>query len=321
MRILVAGGAGYIGSVAVPRLLERGHDVDVVDALWFGNHLPEGVNLLQRNLLTLTEEELSGYRQVIYLAGVSNDPMAEHDPVRTYVENAAGAGYLAYAAKRAGVERFIYGGSCSVYGYTAGEPYDEAAPTNSHYPYAISKLQGELACLQLRDDRFSVVCFRQGTVSGYSPRMRLDLIVNTMFMTAVRDREITVNNPAIWRPILAIQDAASALVCAVEAPPEISGVFNLASGNYTVGDVADRVRLGVKATLGIDARIVIRDIPDARNYRVSTERAARMLSFEPRYEVGGIVEELAEHLECFQPFEQDRFFNLRSFKRIPPGPK
>jgi len=318
MRILVAGGAGYLGSVLVPRLMERGYDVDVVDLLWFGNHLPADITIIQKDVAQLTEKELVGYDQVIYLAGLSNDPMAEYSPARNFVENGASPAYLAYIAKRAKVQRFIYGGSCSVYGYTVNELYHETSPTVSQFPYGIAKLQGEFASMQLMDDRFSVVCFRQGTVSGFSPRMRLDLIVNTMFRAAVAERTITVNNPGIWRPILAIQDAVSAYVRAVEAPAAISGVFNVASGNYTVGEVADYVKSGVHKALGIDARIVIKNIQDYRDYKVSTEKARNVLGFRPRFDVEGIVKELAENLAQFDKFDSDRFYNIRVFKSLFP---
>src|SRR4029077_7598528 len=135
--------------------------------------------------------------------------------------------YLAYIAKKAGVKRYIYACSCSVYGYTENELYDESRPVASSYPYGVSKLQGEQAVMQLCDDQFSVISLRKGTISGYSPRMRLDLIVNKMFMTALSDFSITVNNPAIWRPILSIGDAASAYIRAIEANPSVSGVFNI----------------------------------------------------------------------------------------------
>jgi nucleoside-diphosphate-sugar epimerase len=194
MKILVAGGAGYIGSVLIPKLLDRGYEVEVVDLLWFGNNLPAEVVIIKKNIINLKEEDLEGYDQVIFLAGVSNDPMAEYSPSMNFIENGAVPAYLSYTAKMAGVNRFIYGSSCSVYGYTVNELFDENKPTVSHYPYGVSKLQGEFASMQLKDENFSVISFRQGTVSGYSPRMRLDLIVNTMFKCAVKDGEITVNN-------------------------------------------------------------------------------------------------------------------------------
>jgi nucleoside-diphosphate-sugar epimerase len=227
MKILVAGGAGYIGSLLVPKLLERRYETDVVDLLWFGNCLPSDVPVLQKDIFALREEDVRGYDQVIFLAGVSNDPMAEFSPGLNFIFNAAAPAYLGYLAKRAGVKRYIYAGSCSVYGYTVDELYDEQSPAISNYPYGISKLQGEQAVMQMADDNFSVICFRQGTVSGYSPRMRLDLIVNTMFKTALEKNEIIINNPSIWRPILSIEDATNAYIRAIEPAPKISVVFNI----------------------------------------------------------------------------------------------
>jgi nucleoside-diphosphate-sugar epimerase len=118
MKILVAGGAGYIGSVLVPKLVARGYDVDVVDLLWFGSTLPPEVRVMRRDVLDLTQEELTGYDTVVFLAGLSNDPMAEYSPGKNFIFNAASPAYLAYIAKRARVRRFVYASSCSVYGYT-----------------------------------------------------------------------------------------------------------------------------------------------------------------------------------------------------------
>src|SRR2546425_1868502 len=229
MRLLVAGGAGYLGCVLIPKLLDRGYKVDVVDLFWFGNHLPRQVGILNKDIFQLTAEDLEPYDQVIFLAGLSNDPMAEYSPSNNFIFNAAAPAYLAYTAKNAKVKRYIYASSCSVYGYTENELYDETHPAISSYPYGISKLQGEQAAMQLADENFSVISLRKGTISGYSPRMRLDLIVNTMFKSALRDRMITVNNPSIWRPILSIEDAATAYIRAIEASYKISGVFNIAS--------------------------------------------------------------------------------------------
>ena len=186
MRLLVAGGAGYVGSALIPRLLESGYMVDVVDLFWFGNNLPAETGLLSKDLFDVTVEDLQDYDQVIFLAGLSNDPMAEFSPSKNFVYNAAAPAYLAYMAKKAGVKRYVYASSCSVYGYTVNELYDETRPVASSYPYGISKLQGEQAVMNLMDERFSVIALRKGTISGYSPRMRLDLIVNTMFRTALR---------------------------------------------------------------------------------------------------------------------------------------
>ncbi len=319
MRVAVIGGCGYIGSVLTPRLANRGYDVKVYDLQWFGNRLPPGVPVEKKSVMEIGERELAGVDAVIFIAGLSNDPMAEYSPARNFVENASAPSYLAYVAKRAGVRRMIHGGSCSVYGYTVNELYDESAPAVSHYPYGISKLQGEFGCLQLRDDKFSVIALRQGTVSGYSPRMRLDLIVNTMFKCAVADGVIVVNNPSIWRPILSIQDAADAYVRSVEAAPEISGVFNVASGNYTVGEVADYVAEGVRERMGVEARIDVRRVQDFRNYKVSCEHARNVLGFHPHQGVPEIVKDLVANVDKFRDFADPSYYNIQTFKTIDAG--
>lgn len=316
MKILIAGGAGYIGSVLIPKLLERGYEVDVIDLFWFGNHLPEKVGIINKDIFHLEENDVKGYDQVIFLAGLSNDPMAEYSPAENFVSNGSAPPFLAYISKKAGVRRFIYAGSCSVYGYTVNELYDETSPAASSYPYGISKLQGENAVLQMKDKDFSVIAFRQGTVSGYSPRMRLDLVVNTMFKFALTDGVITVNNPAIWRPILAIQDAATAYIRAIESNEDISGIFNIASGNYTVGEIGDLVHSGVKKYLDKDVKLNIKHIQDYRNYKVSTEKAKKVLSFHPKHDVETIIRDLVENREKFQDFTNPNFYNIQVFKKI-----
>ena len=300
MKILVAGGAGYIGSVLIPKLLDRGYQVAVVDLFWFGNHLPSEVEIVSKDIFDLAASDLEQFEQVVFLAGLSNDPMAEYSPAKNFVYNAAAPAYLAYIAKKAKLRRYIYASSCSVYGYTDNDLFDESRPVSSSYPYGISKLQGEQAVMNLSDDTFSVIALRKGTVSGFSPRMRLDLIVNTMFKTAVCDRQITVNNPSIWRPILSVQDAANAYIRAIEASPGISGIFNIASGNYTVGEVGDLVRGAVEEHMGISVRLTIKHMEDFRNYKVSTRKADNVLSFHPDHDVKSIVRNLVEHLDEFQ---------------------
>jgi nucleoside-diphosphate-sugar epimerase len=316
MKLLVAGGAGYLGSVLIPRLLDRGYDVDVVELFWFGNHLPRQIGILNKDIFHLSVEDLKPYDQVMFLAGLSNDPMAEYSPSKNFVLNAAAPAYLGYIAKMARVKRYIYASSCSVYGYTENELYDETRPVGSSYPYGISKLQGEQAALQLTSDVFSVICLRKGTISGYSPRMRLDLIVNTMFKTALRDGTITVNNPSIWRPILSIEDAATAYIRAVEANAKISGVFNLASGNYTVGEVADVVRARIEERLDVRINLCIKHTQDFRNYKVSVDKAANVLSFHPTGSVRSIVDDLIENRSKFEDWDNPLYSNIHTFKSL-----
>jgi nucleoside-diphosphate-sugar epimerase len=316
MKILLAGGAGYIGSVLAPKLVDRGYSVDVVDLLWFGNRLPDSVRVIEKDILDLNLEDLAGYDQVVFLAGLSNDPMADYSPARNFIFNGASPAFLAYLAKRAGVKRYIYASSCSVYGYTENELYDESSPAVSTYPYGISKLQGESGAMQLQDDAFSVIALRKGTVCGYSPRMRLDLIVNTMFRTALQSGVINISNPAIWRPVLAIQDAASAYVRAIECNPSISGIFNVASGNFTVGEVADNVRDSLKEILGIDVQLNINHLSDARNYKVSFDRAQKILGYNASHTIHDIVRDLVDNHSKFKDFDNPAYYNIETFKVV-----
>ena len=316
MRILVAGGAGYVGSALVPRLEARGYEVDVLDLLWFGNHLPAGTRIIQRDIMDVDEGLLGGYEQVIFLAGLSNDPMAEYSPSLNFVANAAAPAYLAYVARKCGVRRFIFAGSCSVYGYAVDELYDETARAVSDYPYGISKLQGESACLQLANDKFSVISLRKGTICGYSPRMRLDLVVNTMFKTALSEGRIRVDNPAIWRPILALPDAVSAYIRAVESGPEVGGIFNIASGNFTVGEIGDHVKQVLEDLIGTTLDLQIHDRQDFRNYKVDSSKATRVLSFKPRNDIESIVRELFDHRHAFEDYANPAYMNIDTFKRL-----
>lgn len=314
MRILLAGGAGYIGSVLVPLLADHGYDVEVADTLWFGNHLPDSIAVRQTDVFKLREEDMSGFDQMIFLAGLSNDPMAEFSPSQNFVMNGALPSYLAYMAKRAGVKRFIYASSCSIYGYTVDELYNEESPLVCGYPYGISKLQGERGVMQLQDDSFSVIALRQGTVNGYSPRMRFDLIVNTMYKNAIVHGKLTVNNPSIWRPIIDIRDTSTAFLRAVQANPSISGSFNVACDNFTVGQIGDMVKDEVEALTGRKVRIETFAREDFRNYKVSCQRAKNILGFLPRYGVLEIIKSLHEHRDDYGDFSHKSFYNIDTFK-------
>ena len=315
-KILLAGGAGYIGTELCKRLLKLDYKVTVIDDLWFGNHLDPKIELIKKDLFQVSHTELKGYDTVIFLAGVSNDPMAEFSPSENFIQNAACPAYLAYESKRAGVKRFIYASSCSVYGYTVDELYDESAPTTCGYPYGISKLQGENGVMQLVDKNFSGISLRQGTVCGYSDRLRFDLVVNTMFKNAITLGEITVNNPSIWRPIYHIQDACSAFIRAIQAPENISGIFNVASDNYTLGQIGDIVSAEMSRNLKKEIKMHINDMQDFRNYKVSTTHAKNTLGFTPIYGIKDIINQLFEKAGSFTNFDDDKYYNIRVFESL-----
>jgi len=316
MKILVAGGAGYIGSVLAPLLQKEGYQVDVMDLMWFGNHLPDTTPAKECDLFALDESHLEGYDQIIFLAGLSNDPMAEYNPAMNFVQNGALPPYLAYRAKNAGVKRFIYASSCSIYGYAEGRLYDEDAPLSCAYPYGISKLVGERGVLQQQDETFSVIALRQGTVNGHSPRMRFDLIVNTMFKTAMTDGKITVNNAAIWRPLLDVRDTARAFLLAVQADGNINGIFNIAYDNFTVGQVADLVKEAIEKETGNSVVVEVKNKQDFRNYKVDCARAKKLLGFAPQYDVSDMVHSLWAHYAEYGDMSQSAYYNNEVFKQI-----
>ncbi len=316
MRVLVTGGAGYIGSVLVPMLLERGHQVRVLDSGFFGtDHLPSQAELVIGDILEMREEWLEGMEAVIHLAALSNDPMADFSPRLNYEINAAGAALVAQYAKRCGVPRFIMGSTCSVYGFTEEQEVDEDWPSRPQYPYAISKLMAERALQCLADDSFRTIVLRKGTVIGWSPRMRYDLVANTMVKTALSEGRIMVRSVRLWRPVLDVWDAALAYVKALEAADHITGVFNVAYDNFTIGQIAEEVQAALRER-GIEVSVIYDDQPDVRNYRVSTRRAREVLGIAPtisvRESAGLMVDKVLSGINA--DFANPRYYNIEWMK-------
>jgi nucleoside-diphosphate-sugar epimerase len=315
-KILIVGGAGYVGSRLVPLLAEKGHDVTVVDLLWFGNSLPKNIKVIKMDVFDVKEDLLKGFDQVIFLAGLSNDPMAEYSPAFNYIYNSAAPSYLAYTAKRAGVKRFIFSGTGSVYGATENRTLNEDDVAYSLHPYGISKINGESGVMYLKDDDFSVVSLRKGTISGWGPRMRFDLIVNTMYMKASTEGKITINNKDIWRPILAITDAINAYALAVSLPIKKSGIYNISSGNFTVGEIGQKVFEHFKKKHKKNIEVEVKNIPDKRNYKISHDRAVRILGYKPKGTVESILLELDKNVGQNFNFKDENCYNISVFKKM-----
>lgn len=315
-KILILGGAGYIGSVLVPRLQDSGYDTTVVDIGWFGNHLPASITYIEDDAFNLKQYQFEGYDTVIFLAGLSNDPMADFSPKDNFVYNTALPAYAGMMAKEAGVNRFIFASSCSVYGFTGNLEVDETGPALSSYPYGVSKLQGEKSLLALASDTFSVICFRQGTVSGYSPRMRLDLVINTMYKNAVQHREIVLSNTSIRRPILGLEDLCRAYLSAIESPLRKGHVFNICSFNTTIGELSLRVAEFVEKHHHHQVSIINNQSDDKRNYSVSIDLARSILNYNPIQNDLDILFDLYRHLPLFSNFDDEGYSNIAVFKKI-----
>jgi nucleoside-diphosphate-sugar epimerase len=316
MKILVAGGAGYIGTVLSPLLQKKGYDTEVADACWFGNYLPADIPLVKTDLFRLGVSDLQQYDQVIFLAGVSNDPMAEYSPADNFVYNSSLPAYLAFIAKKAGVRRFIYASSCSVYGFTDNSVFSEDDPSFPAYPYGISKLQGERAVMQMQDEDFSVICFRQATVSGFSPRMRFDLLVNTMVKNALCEGKIVINNPDLWRPLISVQDLCQAYFSALEAPQAISGIFNISMANFQLGELGELVAKQLDKLRKAPVKLEIYHRPDFRNYCVNVEKAERILGYKAAHTVEDIVNDILSGLKYYGDFSDPSFYNINVFREL-----
>ena len=317
MKILVTGGAGYIGSVLVPILVGEGHNVTVVDKLIFGNNLKDfsGFTLYERNVLDLEPAWLDGVDAVIHLAGLSNDPMADFKPRDNFIHNNAVTAHLVYLCKQKKIKRFIFGSTCSVYGCSAVRDMVETDPVSPGFPYGISKMQAEYAINSATDDIFRPIIFRQATVYGLAPRMRFDLAVNTMTKFGVRTGKILVNNPDLWRPLVYIKDLAQAYLAALKQPPEVTGIYNIANKNYTILDIAKEVQAALVAR-GIKCELEIQHKEDIRNYRVNTAKAKETFNFSPQTEIVQAVNEILDKLgdKDNPAWENRKFINLEIYK-------
>ena len=296
--VLVTGGAGYVGSVLVPKLLAEGHSVRVLDTYWFGDDVLSSVaghprlteikgDMRDRETL---ERGIKGATAVIHLACISNDPSFEMDPTLGKSINYDAFFPLVQLSKQHGVKRFVYASSSSVYGIKDEEKVTEDLPLKPLTDYSKYKAMCEDVLQAARAPGFTCLTLRPATVCGYSPRLRLDLSVNILTNLAVNKREITVFGGSQYRPNLHIQDMTD-LYCAVLKMPaeKIDGkIFNAGWQNMSIADIAE----AVKAEVGPDVKIVTSKTDDLRSYRVSSEKIKRELGWEPRYTVPDAVREL-----------------------------
>ena len=308
MRVLVTGHEGYLGSVLVPRLTAAGHEVVGLDTGLFADctlgPAPEPVPALRTDLREVTAEQLAEVAPdaVMHLAALCNDPLGDLDPQLTYDVNHRATVRLAKAAKTAGVPRFLFSSSCSLYGAgTDDAPLDENAPFAPLTPYGESKIRSEQDLVILADDDFSPVFLRNATAYGFSPRLRGDLVVNDLVGNALLAGEVRLrSNGMAWRPLVHADDIASAFLALLAAPRETvhARAFNVGDSgeNYLIRDVAELVHDVVGGTVTFASGAGA----DARNYRVSCDRIAREVpTFRPQWTLRKGIEQLAEAYERY----------------------
>lgn len=319
--VLVTGGAGYVGSVLVPKLLAEGHSVRVLDTYWFGDDVLAAVkghprlteikaDMRDRAVL---DKALKGCTAVIHLACISNDPSFEMDPGLGKSINYDAFLPLVELAKKHGVKRFVYASSSSVYGIKDEENVTEELELKPLTDYSKYKAMCEDVLQKERAPGFTCLTLRPATVCGYSPRLRLDLSVNILTNLAVNKREITVFGGSQHRPNLHIQDMTDLYLRTLEWPAEkIDGkIYNAGWQNLTISEIAEVV----KKEVGDDVRIVTSKTDDLRSYRVSSAKIKKELGWEPRYTVPDAVRELVAAFKAGKipdSLTAPRYFNIKT---------
>jgi len=319
--VLVTGGAGYVGSVLVPKLLAEGHSVRVLDTYWFGDtvlgavkHHPRLTEIKgdMRDRAAL-DYALTGCTAVIHLACISNDPSFEMDPTLGKSINYYAFFPLVELAKKHGVSRFIYASSSSVYGIKDEENVTEELELKPLTDYSKFKAMCEDELMKAREPGFTVLTLRPATVCGHSPRLRLDLSVNILTNLAVNKGEITVFGGSQHRPNLHIQDMTDLYCQTLKWPAEkIDGkIYNAGWQNLTISEIAEIA----KEEVGPHVKIVTSKSDDLRSYRVSSEKIKKELGWEPKYSVRDAVRELVAAFKAGKitdSLTHPRYFNIKT---------
>ncbi len=302
-RVLVSGGGGYIGSVLCDELLNQGYNVICLDRFFFGKEpiqqllLNPNFKIIQTDVRLVKYDLLKDVDIVLDLAGISNDPSVDLDPNLSEDINLRGTLNLSKEARLAGVKRYIYPSSCSIYGTGVNDALTETSPLNPVSLYAKLKLQTEKELLKLSSQDFCVTFLRNATVYGYSPRMRFDLIVNIMTMNAIMKHKIYVlGGGKQWRPIVHVKDVAKAFLLTMNSPIEkINGeAFNVGTNeqNYQVIQVANIV-CDVLPNTQVE---VIPDDADKRNYNVCFDKIQNVLGFKVTHTLYDGIAEIKQAL-------------------------
>jgi len=322
MKILVTGGAGYIGSVMIRLLLERGYRVKCLDRLFFGKEpLKEVISnpnfeLIKDDIRWFNPSILEDIDATIDLASLSNDPAGELEPSKTHDINYLGRVRVAKLSKEQGVKRYILASTCSVYGFQEGF-LDEGSSTNPLTTYAKSNVLAERDVLSLADEKFTVTVLRQATVYGLSQRMRFDLAINGMVLGAYKNQKIPVMREGTqWRPFVHVKDTSKAFITVLESPTGRvnNQIFNVGSNEQNM-QIFPLAKL-VKEVLSAPITIEWYGSPDKRSYRVNFDKIKQVLKFTPDYTPREGAREVYEALENRKTIDSIKTRTVEWYKHL-----
>ena len=317
MKLLITGGAGYIGSKLVPYLATQGHTITVIDRFDFGCNVTStpNVTVTEMDIFDATADTYAGYDAVIHLAGLSNDPMANFKPSHNFIENLGGTSLTAYLAREASVPKFIFASSCSVYGSNGRTVSDEMITPQVDFPYGISKIQSEHGLNYLSNSKFKVISLRQATVFGWAPRMRTDLVVNTMTKTSILDSTIYINDKKACRPLIHIDDLIR-VYGEVLLHDELPSVINVSAKNYSIGDLATEIRATLLPKIP-KLTIINNRVPDPRSYFVDNRVMQGLFGQWDYVTIPNAVEELISKLPVTDRagWSEPNYINVEMYKK------
>ncbi len=316
-KIFITGGAGYVGAMLVPRLLELGNSVTVLDLMWYGEDVIDAHPNLVMVKGDIRDQELlrkiiPGHDSVIHLACISNDPSFEMDPKLGESINLDAFQPLVEISRASGVKRFIYASSSSVYGVKSEPNVSEDMSLEPLTDYSRFKAECEKILANYQSPEFTTVTIRPATVCGYSRRQRLDVVVNILSNLAFHKRKITVFGGKQLRPNIHIADMVEAYVVLLDAPKElIAGeIFNAGYENQSVEELANSVR----DVMGEDVELVTSPTDDNRSYHISSQKISKVLGFVPSHTIKDAIVDMKQALESGllpNSLTDDKYFNIK----------